>query len=124
MAPLRTSARLQAQRLPGAGLDLDTDIDTRNGTQSARQDSNGPGSTWGRTHGSFGVQHDHDKGYDANQPSQADGASNGRNASQGIHHQRMSAGSGGSRFSRLSVEYGAIEIGFLRVASSISKSSS
>ena len=47
MAPPRASARLQAQRLPGAGLDIDTDNDTRNGTQSARQDSNGPGSTGG-----------------------------------------------------------------------------
>ena len=57
MAPPRSSARLQARRLPGAGLDIDTGNDIRgNGTTtstSTSQDSNSPGSTWGRTHGSL-----------------------------------------------------------------------
>ena len=85
------------RRLSGAELGTDTDHnDTRTDTPSARQEGNGPGSTGGRAHGSLGVQQIPDMGYGANQPQEADGASNGRFAGQGIHNQRTIAGSGGS----------------------------
>ena len=104
MAPPMTRRAHAMRRLSGAELGTDTDHnDTASDTPSARQEGNGPGSTGGRAHGSFGVQDNPDMSYDANQPSQADGASNGRFAGQGnIHNQRTSAGSGGSRFNRLS----------------------
>ena len=104
MAPV-TRRALAACSLSGAELGIDTDNNMRYGTaRSTGEEGNGPGSTGGRRiyHGSLGVQHFPDMGYGANQPSQADGASNGRFAGQGVHNQRMTAGSGGSRFNRLS----------------------
>ena len=96
----RRSERLR--RLSGAGLGTDIDRnDTRTDTLSDRQDSNGPGSTGGRSHGSSGVQQIPDMGHDANQRQDSRDDPSGRFAGRDTHIQRT-AGSGGSRFSRLS----------------------
>ena len=52
MPPLTTHVHFEALRVAEAGLHIDTvtDNDTRNGTQSARQEGNHPGSTRGRVH--------------------------------------------------------------------------
>ena len=55
MAPIVTRPRA-SRRLSGAGLGIDTDSEIRvYDILDADADSNGPGSTWGRTHGSSGV---------------------------------------------------------------------
>ena len=116
--PTRTTrARLEAQRVAEAGLDIDTDNDTRNGTQSARQDGNGPGLPGAARIGSFAgcskLQHDHDKGYAANRPSQRRCTmmtrTRGRFANQATKettttHQRTSDGSGQWRAGRLEIQ--------------------
>ena len=68
MAPLTRRARAVCS-LSGAelGIDTGTGNDMRNGTtRSTREEGNGPGSTGGRAHGSFGVQNFPDMGYGAN----------------------------------------------------------
>ena len=55
MAPIVTRPRA-SRRLSGAGLGIDTESEIRvYDILDADADSNGPGSTWGRTHGSSGV---------------------------------------------------------------------
>ena len=102
MAPPVTRRAHSMRRLSGAELGTDTDRnDTRTGTPRNSLDGNGPGSTGGRSHGSSGVQQIPDMGHDANQRQDTRDDASGRFTGHNAHTQRA-AGSGGSRFSRLS----------------------